>query len=203
LKHFDVVQLFHELGHAIHDLLSHTRYARFHGPSNVSVDFGEIPSQVLEHWCWQTGVLRRLSCHYSYLPDDVRKEWKDKGAKAAEEITNWETNGEQGQRPPKELPDEMIKSLLKSRYTTFGAVFHLKQVHKAAFDLTIHHAKCHEEIMQLDLAVQWTSSMKRICPLDGPWEVSGQDENQITLLHGYAHFEHFMGDYDAGYYAYL
>lgn len=49
MQHSDVVTFFHEIGHAFHELLSRTRFARFHG-TTVALDFGEAPSQMLENW---------------------------------------------------------------------------------------------------------------------------------------------------------
>ncbi|XWX01200.1 hypothetical protein V2A60_009226 [Cordyceps javanica] len=63
LQHSDVVTLFHELGHGIHNLVSRTRYSAAHG-THVSRDFVEAPSQMLEHWCWVPHVLRTLSSHW-------------------------------------------------------------------------------------------------------------------------------------------
>lgn len=51
LQHSNVIQMFHELGHAMHDLLSRTRYASLHG-HQVPRDFVEVPSHMLENWCW-------------------------------------------------------------------------------------------------------------------------------------------------------
>lgn len=73
LKHDEVVTLFHELGHGIHDLAGRCRYARFHGTSTVR-DFVEAPSQMLENWCWTPSQLRSLSGHYetgAKIPDDL------------------------------------------------------------------------------------------------------------------------------------
>jgi metallopeptidase MepB len=73
LKHDEVVTLFHELGHGIHDLAGRCRYSRFHGTSTVR-DFVEAPSQMLENWCWTPSQLRALSSHYqtkSPIPDDL------------------------------------------------------------------------------------------------------------------------------------
>ncbi|KAM7198400.1 hypothetical protein V8F20_006161 [Naviculisporaceae sp. PSN 640] len=73
LKHDEVVTLFHELGHGIHDLAGKTQYARFHGTSTVR-DFVEAPSQMLENWCWTPGPLKSLSKHYKtgeQIPDDL------------------------------------------------------------------------------------------------------------------------------------
>lgn len=72
LKHDEVVTLFHELGHGIHDLVSRTIYSRFHGTNTVG-DFVEAPSQMLENWCWEPEQLKELSSHYESgepLPDD-------------------------------------------------------------------------------------------------------------------------------------
>ena len=63
LKHDEVVTLFHELGHGIHDLAGRTKYSRFHGTSVVR-DFVEAPSQMLENWCWTPSQLKFLSKHY-------------------------------------------------------------------------------------------------------------------------------------------
>ncbi|RFU26363.1 hypothetical protein B7463_g9969, partial [Scytalidium lignicola] len=73
LKHDEVVTLFHELGHGIHDLAGRTKYSRFHGTSVVR-DFVEAPSQMLENWCWTPSQLKALSSHYltgEKIPDDL------------------------------------------------------------------------------------------------------------------------------------
>ncbi|PQE09557.1 metallopeptidase protein [Rutstroemia sp. NJR-2017a BBW] len=46
LKHDEVVVLFHELGHGIHDLVGKTKFARYHGTMCVQ-DFCEVPSQLV------------------------------------------------------------------------------------------------------------------------------------------------------------
>ncbi|KAI2602237.1 Metalloprotease [Hypoxylon sp. NC1633] len=73
LKHDEVVTLFHELGHGIHDLAGRCTYSRFHGTATVR-DFVEAPSQMLENWCWTTSQLKDLSKHFvtgEKIPDEL------------------------------------------------------------------------------------------------------------------------------------
>lgn len=75
LQHSEVVLLFHELGHGMHDLSGRCKYSRFHGAETAS-DFNEAPSQMLENWCWDATALKHLSGHYQTgdaLSDSVIK----------------------------------------------------------------------------------------------------------------------------------
>jgi len=63
MRHDDVTTFFHEMGHVFHGLLSRTKFGRFHGTS-VARDFVEAPSQMLENWCWEPKVLKRMSSHF-------------------------------------------------------------------------------------------------------------------------------------------
>jgi len=59
----DAVTLFHEMGHALHGLLSHVRFPRLSG-TNVARDFVELPSQLFEHWLEEPQVLERFARHH-------------------------------------------------------------------------------------------------------------------------------------------
>ena len=59
----DAVTLFHEMGHALHGLLSHVHYPRLSG-TNVARDFVELPSQLFEHWLEEPAVLERFARHH-------------------------------------------------------------------------------------------------------------------------------------------
>jgi len=59
----DAVTLFHEMGHALHGLLSHVRFPRLSG-TNVARDFVELPSQLFEHWLEEPAVLERFARHH-------------------------------------------------------------------------------------------------------------------------------------------
>lgn len=64
LTHSDVVTLFHELGHALHHLLTEVPYPSLAGINGVAWDAVELPSQFLENYAFQPAVLDRLGYHY-------------------------------------------------------------------------------------------------------------------------------------------
>lgn len=59
----EVTTLFHEFGHALHGMLANTVYPSLSGPS-VYWDFVELPSQVLENWCYEKEALDLFAAHY-------------------------------------------------------------------------------------------------------------------------------------------
>jgi len=75
LSHDDVVGLFHEFGHTLHNSLTTAPYASLSG-YNVEWDFIETPSQAFENWAWEPDVLDSLSGHYTdhskKIPPELR-----------------------------------------------------------------------------------------------------------------------------------
>ncbi|REG85183.1 M3 family metallopeptidase [Winogradskyella sediminis] len=59
----EVTTLFHEFGHALHGMLANTTYPSISGTS-VYWDFVELPSQVLENWCYEKEALELFATHY-------------------------------------------------------------------------------------------------------------------------------------------
>ena len=59
----EVTTLFHEFGHALHGMLANTKYPSLSGTS-VYWDFVELPSQVLENWCYEKEALELFAKHY-------------------------------------------------------------------------------------------------------------------------------------------
>jgi peptidyl-dipeptidase Dcp len=59
----EVTTLFHEFGHALHAMLADTTYPGLSSP-NVLWDFVELPSQVMENWCYEPEALQLFAKHY-------------------------------------------------------------------------------------------------------------------------------------------
>jgi oligopeptidase A len=63
LTHDDVITLFHEAGHGLHHLLTKVEERDVSGISGVEWDAVELPSQFMENFCWEWGVLKHMSAH--------------------------------------------------------------------------------------------------------------------------------------------
>ncbi|MEA3384055.1 MAG: M3 family metallopeptidase [Campylobacterota bacterium] len=73
LRHSDVVTLFHEMGHALHHMLSTVNEPFVSGINGVAWDVVEFPSQFLEYFSYDKSVLQMFAKHYKtneVLPDD-------------------------------------------------------------------------------------------------------------------------------------
>jgi len=74
LRHDDVVTLFHEMGHAIHHMLSTVNENEVSGVNGVEWDAVEFPSQFLENFAYEPSVLKLFASHYEtgeIIPDDM------------------------------------------------------------------------------------------------------------------------------------
>ena len=63
LEHQEVITMFHEFGHLVHWLLSHSEIAS-QSAFSLKGDFTEAPSQFLENWCWEYDALKLFAKHY-------------------------------------------------------------------------------------------------------------------------------------------
>lgn len=64
LLHYDVQVLFHEFGHCLHHLLTKINQPGISGINGVPHDMVELPSQLLENWCWDKEFIKLISSHY-------------------------------------------------------------------------------------------------------------------------------------------
>lgn len=89
MTHDDVTTIFHEFGHAMHAILTQSRFARFAG-TNVPRDFVEAPSQMLEYFTWDKRVLDGFAADYrdpsKKIPQEILAQLKqaDLATKATE-----------------------------------------------------------------------------------------------------------------------
>jgi oligopeptidase A len=74
LTHDDVITLFHECGHGLHHMLTQVNERDVSGISGVEWDAVELPSQFMENFCWEWGVLKYMTAHAdtgAALPRDL------------------------------------------------------------------------------------------------------------------------------------
>ncbi|WP_242337593.1 MULTISPECIES: M3 family metallopeptidase [Anaeromyxobacter] len=136
MEHGDVKTFFHEFGHLLHHVLGgHTRWA---GQSGVATewDFVEAPSQMLEEWVWDPGVLAGFARHVDTgapLPADAVRRMKaadeyGKGLMVRQQMFYAATSLELHRRDPKSLDTTALVAELQERYTPFrhvdGTYFH-------------------------------------------------------------------------------
>ncbi|HEY6098435.1 MAG TPA: M3 family metallopeptidase, partial [Anaeromyxobacter sp.] len=127
MEHGDVRTFFHEFGHLLHHVLGgHTRWA---GQSGVATewDFVEAPSQMLEEWVWDPGVLGRFGRHVGTgdpIPAALVRRMKaadeyGKGLMVRQQMFYAGTSLELHRRDPEGLDTTRLVSELQERYTPF------------------------------------------------------------------------------------
>ncbi len=87
LTHGEVTTLYHEMGHAVHALLSDVTYRSLAGTS-VLWDFVELPSQLQENWCYEKEMLDSFAEHYE-TGEKIPAELIDKLRKSMHFMVGW------------------------------------------------------------------------------------------------------------------
>jgi len=166
--------LFHELGHAIHHLSERTKYAMGH-----SRDFGEIPSNMLEHFIWIPDVMVRLSRHYTTLPGYRLEDSKQMDSPAAEEST---------------IPLSLARAVSRTQNLN-QATGLLGLMQPAIFDLAIYAPETHEQAASIDIVSTWNKSTSECFPYRQPMN----DEDDF----GPAAFDALFRGWDVAYFKYV
>ncbi|HVJ72676.1 MAG TPA: M3 family metallopeptidase [Casimicrobiaceae bacterium] len=72
--HDDVITVFHEFGHGLHQMLTQVEVLGVSGIDGVEWDAVELPSQFMENFCWEWDVLKHMTAHVDTgapLPRDL------------------------------------------------------------------------------------------------------------------------------------
>ena len=87
LRFSEMETFMHEMGHAMHGMLSEVRYESLSG-TNVKRDFVEMPSQVMENWCYEPEFLSTFARHYE-TGEPLPMEYIDKIRAAQNHMAGW------------------------------------------------------------------------------------------------------------------
>jgi thimet oligopeptidase len=130
MEHGDVKTFFHEFGHLLHHVLGGN--VRWAGQSGVATewDFVEAPSQMLEEWVWDPGVLAGFARHVETgapIPAELVQRMKaadeyGKGLMVRQQMFYAATSLELHRRDPVGLDTTTLVAELQERYTPFRHV---------------------------------------------------------------------------------
>ncbi len=126
MEHGDVVTFFHEFGHLLHGVFGgHQRWENISGIS-TEWDFVEAPSQMLEEWCWNPGVLQTFAKNQAGEPIPAemvermrRADWFGRATSIAYQNLYSAISLNYYNRPSKEVNTDAILRSLEPKYTPY------------------------------------------------------------------------------------
>jgi thimet oligopeptidase len=127
MEHGDVVTFFHEFGHLLHSMFGgHQQWEPISGIA-TEWDFVEAPSQMLEEWCWNPGVLQTFAKNYQTgepIPTEMvermrQADWFGRATSIAYQNLYSAISLDYYNRPAKEVNTDAILQSLEPQYTPY------------------------------------------------------------------------------------
>jgi oligopeptidase A len=136
----EVTTLFHEFGHGLHGMLANTTYPSLSGTS-VYWDFVELPSQVMENWCYEPEALALFAKHYE-TGEIIPQEYVEKIKESASFL--------EGMATLRQLSFGLLDMAFHSNNPT--EITDVKAFEKAAFDGTSLYPDVAENCMSVSFS---------------------------------------------------
>ena len=136
----EVTTLFHELGHGLHGMLANTTYPSLSGTS-VFWDFVELPSQVMENWCYEPEALALFAKHYE-TDEIIPQEFVEKIKESASFL--------EGMATLRQLSFGLLDMAFHSNNPT--EIMDIKAFEKAAFEGTSLYPDVAENCMSVSFS---------------------------------------------------
>ena len=136
----EVTTLFHEFGHGLHGMLANTVYPSLSGTS-VYWDFVELPSQVMENWCYEPEALALFAKHYE-TGEIIPQEYVNKIKESA--------SFQEGMATLRQLSFGLLDMAFHSNNPT--EITNIKAFEKAAFEGTTLYPDVEENCMSVSFS---------------------------------------------------
>lgn len=136
----EVTTLFHEFGHGLHGMLANTTYPSLSGTS-VFWDFVELPSQVMENWCYEPEALALFAKHYE-TDEIIPQEFVEKIKESASFL--------EGMATLRQLSFGLLDMAFHSNNPT--EIMDIKAFEKAAFEGTSLYPDVAENCMSVSFS---------------------------------------------------
>jgi oligopeptidase A len=137
--HDEVTTLFHEFGHGLHQLLTRVEVAGVSGIQGVEWDATELPSQLMENFCWEWDVLAHMSAHVD-TGEPLPRALSDRMLAAK--------NFQSGMSTVRHLEFALFDMLLHSTYDPQGADSPQAVLDAARREVAVAPRACYDRFMQ-------------------------------------------------------